>query len=305
MKKIIVTHKSPDLDAITSVWLLKKFLPEWKDSTVEYVPAGQKKEGYYENQGEVVEIHNSNETIHVDTGMGQLDHHQFQDETICAASLVRNYVLNHPSTTLTNEITIKSLEYLIDLVIDEDHFQQVFHPDSASFIREFTLIGIFDGMKLQNKEDNDLLEIGCDLLDALLLSFESRVAAEDELKNGDEFTTKWGNAIALETVNDTVMKLAQIKGYSVVVRRDPASHLMRIKAWPRMRKDKKDQYTTVEERDIDLTPVYEIVKEKDMYASWFLHASKRMLLNGSAKNPTSIPTKLTILEIKEILQSIK
>jgi hypothetical protein len=304
MAKIIVTHKSPDLDAVTSVWLLKKFIPSLQTAKVAYVPAGKKLEGIYKNEGEVIEMLNTDEVIHVDTGMGKLDHHQFQDETICAASLVKNYVLDHPDTTLHNPHTIKALDSLIDLVIDEDHFQQVFHADSASFIREFTLIGIFDGMKLQNKGDDEILIKGCELLDALLVSFESRVAAEEELKDGIEFETRWGKAIALETVNDTVMKLAQIKGYSVVIRRDPASSLMRIKAWPRMRSDKKAEYTTVKERDIDLTPIYTIVKEKDMYASWFLHASKRMLLNGSSKNPESIPTKLTLNEIIEILKSV-
>jgi hypothetical protein len=305
MAKIIVTHKSPDLDAITSVWLLKRFLKNWKEADIRYVPAGQKLEGTYENEGEVIELLNGNEIIHVDTGMGKLDHHQFQDETICAASIVKDYILKNPQNTLTNDNTITSLEYLIDLVIDEDHFQQVFHPDSASFLREFTLVGILDGMKLQNFEDEEILTKGYELLDALLLSFESRVAAEKELETGRIFDTKWGNAIALQTVNDTVMKLAQIRGYSVVVRRDPASSLMRIKAWPRMRSDKKYEVEYNAERDVDLTPVYAIVKEKDAEASWFLHASKKMLLNGSSKNPTSIPTKLSLDEIVEILQSIQ
>lgn len=300
-KKIIVTHKSPDLDAITSVWLLHRFLKGWEEAVVEYVPAGQKKEGSYEQAGEAIEILSGSEIIHVDTGMGALDHHQYQDETKCAASIVFEYIQKHPESLLRNEYTTQSLTHLIDLVIDEDHFQQVFYPDSASYVREFTLVGILDGMKLQNREDSDILHRGEELLDALLLSFESRVQAEFELKSGIEFDTRWGKAIALETVNDTVMKLAQIKGYSVVVRKDPSSRLLRIKAWPRMRSDK--HYEGVQERDIDLTPVYEIVKEKDMYASWFLHASKRMLLNGSSKNPNSIPTKLTLTEVIEILQS--
>ncbi|HRN96607.1 MAG TPA: DHH family phosphoesterase [Candidatus Levybacteria bacterium] len=296
MSKIIVTHTSPDLDAVTSVWLLKRFLPEWANAKVAYVPAGQQ----LENNSEEHEI------LHVDTGMGELDHHQFQDETICAASIVRDYVLKQPDTTLTEQSKITALDHIIDLVIDEDHFQQVFYPDSDSYIREFTLVGILDGMKLQPGIDDDhIIARGMEALDALLLSFESRVTAEEELKNGKTFSTKWGDAIACETVNDTVMKLAQIKGYSVVVRLDPSSHLLRIKAWPRMRSDKKHTSSIPKERDIDLTPVYTIVKEKDPYASWFLHASKRMLLNGSSKNPNSISTKLEIDEIIEILKSIQ
>ncbi len=40
--KIIVTHMSPDWDAITSVWLLKKYLSGWQEADVRFVPAGQK-----------------------------------------------------------------------------------------------------------------------------------------------------------------------------------------------------------------------------------------------------------------------
>ncbi len=305
--KIIVTHKSPDLDAVTSVWLLKRFLPEWKDAKVDFVPAGQKLSGHYKKEGEAIEVIGSNEVIHVDTGLGVLDHHQFQDETICAASLVFDYVRNQSDNTIdTNTATESALEKIIDLVIDEDHFQQVFYADSASYLREFTLIGVLDGLKLQQPVyDEKILEIGMLCLDALLLSFISRVEAEEEFENkGKKFKTKWGDAIAFETVNDTVMKIAQIKGYAVVVRQDPANHLLRIKAQPRMRKDKKYTGDGQKERDIDLTPVYTIVKEKDPYASWFLHASKRMLLNGSSKNPHTVPTKFTLDEVIEILKSV-
>jgi len=40
--KIIVTHMSPDWDAITSVWLLKKYLMGWQEAEVRFVPAGQR-----------------------------------------------------------------------------------------------------------------------------------------------------------------------------------------------------------------------------------------------------------------------
>jgi len=40
--KIIVTHISPDWDAISSVWLLKKYLAGWQEAEVRFVPAGQR-----------------------------------------------------------------------------------------------------------------------------------------------------------------------------------------------------------------------------------------------------------------------
>ena len=40
--KYIVTHTSPDMDAIASVWLLKKFLGGWDKAEVKFVPAGDR-----------------------------------------------------------------------------------------------------------------------------------------------------------------------------------------------------------------------------------------------------------------------
>ena len=40
--RFIVTHTSPDMDAITSVWLIRKFLPGWEDAQLKFVPAGER-----------------------------------------------------------------------------------------------------------------------------------------------------------------------------------------------------------------------------------------------------------------------
>ena len=85
--KIIVTHNSPDWDAITSVWLLKRFLPGWEKAVVEFVPAGEKSEkrnpsaslrarGLENRIEEAIEKVGDEEIVHVDTGLGPLDHHQ-------------------------------------------------------------------------------------------------------------------------------------------------------------------------------------------------------------------------------------
>ena len=81
----IVTHYSPDLDAIASVWLIKKFLPNWQDAQIRFAPAGKTFEG---------QIVDSDPTfLHVDTGMGFLDHHH-TSEYICAAKKVYEFIIN-------------------------------------------------------------------------------------------------------------------------------------------------------------------------------------------------------------------
>ena len=71
--KIIVTHFSPDLDAITSIWLIKKFLPGWQDAEVQFAPAGKALDNRSPDENPDI--------IHVDTGLGKFDHHQSNEKT--------------------------------------------------------------------------------------------------------------------------------------------------------------------------------------------------------------------------------
>jgi hypothetical protein len=53
---------------------------------------------------------------------------------------------------------------------------------------------------------------------------------------------------------------------------------------------------------VDFTQAYEALMKKDPQATWFLHASKKILLNGTTKNPDMKPTKLSLDEIIEVLK---
>jgi hypothetical protein len=92
-----------------------------------------------------------------------------------------------------------------------------------------------------------------------------------------------GKAIAIETVNDEVVHLGQKMGYMMVIRKDPAKGYLRIKALPKP--------------EIDLTPYFEKLKSQEPEATWFLHASKHMILNGSSKNPDIRPSKKSLDDV--------
>ncbi len=85
--KLLVTHHAPDIDAITSVWLLKRFdSQQYADAKILFVDAGKKL------TVAVREEHNASEqdVTHVDTGEGEFDHHQTDRgmQRVSAASLV-------------------------------------------------------------------------------------------------------------------------------------------------------------------------------------------------------------------------
>ena len=298
--KVIVGHNAPDLDVIVSVWLIRKFLPGWENAVLRFVPAGMRLEGSLpgEEVKDPIERFGGNEVIHVDTGLGPLDHHQTPDTNVCAASLVWDYVRSknpafdesgHRESQRT-EHKEEAINLMVAIVIDDDHFKEVFYPNSTADYFEFLLHGIIDGLKLQKPNDDEYVaNFGSQCLDAILVNFENRVWAEEEIKkNGREFETKWGKGMGLETINDDTIKLAQKMGYKVVVRRDPRKGYVRIKAHPGS--------------DVDLSQACEVLKEKDPKATWFLHISKKMLLNGTAKNPKMKPTTLSLSDIIEVLK---
>lgn len=302
--KIVVTHSSPDMDAITSVWLIKKFLSGWETAIVKFVPAGERLVSSikYNVSGiqTPIEKIEDDEVIHVDTGLGPLDHHQTASDKVCGASLTWDYVQtkNEELRTRNSEKTkykIEAISRMIKVIVDIDHFKEIFRKDAVADYHEFELVSILDGLKFQfPNQDDYYIEFVSKSLDAVLHEFENRIWAEKEiLKNGQEFKTRFGKGIAFETINDTVIKLAQKMGHVIVLRKDPRKGYVRIKVVP-----------TTNKINIDLTSVYEKLKKLDPQATWFLHISKKMLLNGSVKNPKMRASKLTLNEIIKVLEKI-
>lgn len=272
--KTIVTHIGPDCDAITSVWLVKTFLPGWEEAAYAFVPAGKTLEGKPPD--------NNPEIVHVDTGFGKFDHHQTNADT-CAAKLVYEAVKAEHGPD-------PALERLVAVVNDIDHFREVFYPNPTADFWNLGLEAQIDGWRLLYADEPiKIVELGMSALDGIYKQFQNKVWAEKELKEkGVEFETKWGKGIGVETTNDDVVHMAQKMGYNIAVRKDPKKGYLRIKCLP------------IE--DIDLEPLYDRLKRQEPDATWFLHASHHMVLNGSSKNPDFRPTKKTLAEIIAVIQ---
>ncbi len=275
---LIVTHQSVDLDSITSCWLIKRFLPDWKDALLAFVPAGST-------------LHNepadSNPSvIHVDTGLGKFDHHQ-SDEYTSAAKLVYEYLVRegHIAPKLQ-----KPLEKLVSVVNESDHFAEVFYPDASSDRYDFLLSQIIEGLKGPISDDKKITELGYILLDGLLQLFKNKVKAEQAIKEGFVFRSQWGKSLAMKSKNEEAVKLALKQGFHLVIKKDPDRGNARIKTRP--------------EKTLNLTPLYNRIKKIDKRGTWFLHVSKNMLLNSSSKNPHFVPTQLSLTKLIEITKGI-
>lgn len=275
--KTIVTHIGPDLDSITSIWVIKTFFSGWEEAMLAFVPAGStlNKAPPDENP----------EILHADTGFGKFDHHQ-TDEDTCAAKLVAEEVFRAQGRV------DPALQRLVLVVNDIDHFREVFYPNPTADMWDFSLESLIDGWKACYPNDPlKVVALGMDALDAVYKVLQSKCSAEVELKEkAIAFDTAWGPAIGITTSNDDTVTLGQKKGSMLVVRKDPLKGNVRIKAVP--------------VPTVDLSPLYDALKAKDPQATWFLHASHHMVLNGSSKNPQSVPSSLSLEEVINIVKSI-
>jgi hypothetical protein len=276
--KVIVTHLSPDLDAVTSIWLIKRYLPGWNKANISFVPAGTTLNNKPPDENENI--------IHVDTGMGRFDHHQF-NKNVCAALLVLNFLKKE---NLIKKNDLEPIERLGEIVNQIDHFQEVFFPNPDSDIYEFCLHQIIEGLRYVNKTDEEIVELSLINLDAIFHMLKNKVNAEKQIKSGYVFNTSFGKTLALIGANEEAVKLALKRDFRLVIKKDSKKGFVRIKSKPL--------------KEINLQPVYEKLIKIDKKASWYLHPSKNILLNGSSKNPNLKPSSLSLIQIIEIIKKI-
>jgi len=280
MKKII-THINPDLDAAAAVWVIKRFLPGWEEAEVDFIEAtadGEKIPG----------VDSDPEVLYVDVGRGKLDHHQ-TNYYLSATRLCWDYVLEQREGQPLKEIEQEAGKRLVEVVTQVDNAKDLNWKEVGETRYYFYLHILIDGLRGLGESDQQVLEFGFRALDAVFLTLKNKIRAEEDLKNGIKFQTKWGEGIALESANKRVLWEGEIQGFVLVVKKDPKSGAIQIYARP----DSK----------VNLTAAYQKIKKIDSSADWFLHASGRLLLNESSVNPNMRPTKLTLEQIIEVLKS--
>ncbi|MCR4263281.1 MAG: hypothetical protein NUV98_01000 [Candidatus Roizmanbacteria bacterium] len=303
-KKYIVTHANPDQDAVSSIWLIKRFWAGWEDAETLSVPAGETLDSFRQKDPNAYPDIDAQHAhiVHADTGLGDFDHHQTNEDTCAAKLIFEKTIKNKAGKHITIdhvEYTVRKANYevlarMVSFINDIDHFREVYYPEANNDRYQFLLSGILDGLNLLYNStgagDIQVVSFGMTALDGVYRLLQNKVGAEKEIEKDPSLViaTKHGEAIGFETSNDAVLDISQKNGYAITVRKDPNKQYVRIKCLP--------------EKGIDLTPVYNKLKQKDPEASWFLHASCAMVLNGSTKNPSMKPTTLSLNEIMEVVK---
>lgn len=293
-RKLLVTHHAPDLDAIGSVWLFKRFdAINYASAKIAFVDPGdtislQDCEKNYNCQ-----LH---EVTHVDTGLGEFDHHQVEraKPDISASSLVYDYICQHYPDK-KDDLALKAIVKHITKI---DHFAEIYWPEADEDRFMFSLHSLIHGHEFVNlRDDESQLNFGLNGLDFAYAALTQRYKAKEAIREkGLEFTTSIGKCLAIESGNDDTIKLAQIQGYQLVIRKDPEQGFIRIKARP----DTKN----ADGSDFNLKKLEEAIVKIDQSATWFYHAGGKMLLNGSSGWHQKKASKLSLKQIVELIKKI-
>ena len=284
-QKLIVTHHAPDLDAISSVWLLKRFDSQnFADAKIGYVNPGHSLDPVLAEKYGILP-HN---VVHVDTGRGEFDHHtpEKNSRNICAATLIRDYLIKtHPE--LEKDSALKAI---VDHVTEIDHFGEIFWPEPDSDRYSFMLHELIRGSEFmaQNTDDSQM-QFGTQALDNVYATLKQSHKASRILDQvGQIFQTSAGKCLAISTKNDDVIKLAQKRGMMMVIRKDPSLGHIRIKVRP--------------DSSLTLEKLYEKVLELDRTGTWYYHPGGKMLINGSRKHLNQQPSPLSL---EQIIKTVK
>lgn len=276
--KTIVTHMSPDLDAVTSCWLIKRFLPGWEEADVVFVPV--------ETTWNDKDPDSDPDVIHVDTGHGKFDHHGSQELT-SATKLVYLFLNENPYFKKKDAL---ALERIVEYVTQIDNFREVNYPNPGSDIYDFMPHQLIFAMRPLYANDHLLTEKYFEILEGMLIVMKNKLSAEKDLKEGFIFTTKWGKSIAFESKNEESVKLALKHQYDIAVRKDPSRGFLKIKAFPRP--------------ELDLSELFALLKKQDKKAHWALQGANHIIINGSSRVPNSVATTLTLANVIAIMKEM-
>lgn len=274
----IVTHLSPDIDAISAVWLIKKYLKGWDSADIAFVPTGSTLDGQKVDTNPTV--------IHVDTGYGQFDHHE-TDKYTSAGRLVCDWLKNNGDIPKRDE---QAVDRVVEMVTFSDHFRDVFFPHPEEDYYLMFAKDVVHHYKAIANTDMEVVEFGSQILDASLYGMRQKIRAEIDINEGYVFKSSFGSSIALDCGNSQALVLAQKKGYMLVIQRNPTRHFVKIKLHPKSKKN--------------LKKVHENLVKKDPKATWIYHPSGKMIINGSAHNPHVVASKLSIDTLVEIVKTV-
>ena len=143
---------------------------------------------------------------------------------------------------------------------------------------------------LNRYSNEEVVKLAFTYLDAVYQGLKDYVRAKEEIEKGLKFESKWGRSLAMKSGADSAMKVAQMMGYDLVIRKDPRTGFTKIKTAPK--------------KELNLQELYDKILQREKADRWFFHPSGHMLINGSSKNREVEPSQLNLEQLVEIVKNL-
>lgn len=273
MTKTIITHKRPHLDEVCAIWLLNRYHPDFKHLRLRFVA-----------QGSPMALGDKKPKINellIGTGKGSFDEHTGKMED-SAATLVFKF-LDSSGLLPKEPFKRRALEAIVEHVRMTDFAENYQFPH---IIREFTPETIINGWK-KKYTDATVIRKGFDLMEALYLENRAWEETAQLWPTRHEFRAGPFKGVGLTGYPlRPADRMAYDEGFDFVILLDT--------------KHGRRQFRASTRSDVDFTPVYNILRQKDPDARWFLHHSGKMLLSGSETEGDSQHSALSLDELIDI-----
>lgn len=177
MAEKIVTHKNPDLDAITAMWLLIRFdQSRYGDAHLEFTPAGET----YKN----APVDTDPDVVHVDNGRGRFDHHSPGGYETCAAKLVYEHLVSEGLISPSD----RAIEEMVAFSLDIDRFADFAWTEPFSTRYSYILHEVIPVLhSLQTMDNEAVARYVFVYLDGVYQRLKMLHEAQDEIVQGTSF----------------------------------------------------------------------------------------------------------------------
>lgn len=298
----IVTHVSPDFDAIASVWLLQRF-GSMQDASVQYVNTGNPDAALLENATAVVDT--GKKFI---TAQFRFDHHHLpghEANDTCATMQVWQYLVFAFATP-----ELLNLHPLIDLIFYGDTGRPEANPS-----RELGIHALLSAFKSTRPSDQAIMDYGFTILDALNSRLQAQAKARAELNEKTVYKSLDGLVIAIKHGSAGSSFAAYDEGARLVVFEGEPIEVEGGITYPiglmRGGEYQEPHCGELVEKIIEICD-YEFASGtigdfrfeaslKEELSRWFLHPAGFFAGRGTAKAPVFEPVTIDLVELAKMI----
>lgn len=272
MPNILLTHERPHLDDVCGIWLYRRYVPGWKHAQVKFLML---KGGGAAVTWKGKPADDDAHVVHVGVGKGKYDEHK-GDVGKCAALLVYEDLKRRKLIPAKDRA---ALDRMLEFVVKEDTGQLM-----GLEYRSFSLPSLLRAIPNSDRA----MELGFELLEAVMPRLEDEAQLEKDWKRRIEIETPKGKGIALKSSSHNVEGKAYPLGFTFVIQIEPKHGWRMLRAAP--------------DAKIDFAALSETVRALEPKTSWFLHHTKKMLLNGSTSAPHVVKSRLSLEKLVDLLK---